>query len=720
MDFDFAARASRLAVLVVVSWLVAVPASGGEPPAVEFLSPRPGAAMILPETNIIVRPGGVVTESGSECLRATGSVSGSHAGTLRLSDDRRTVTFQPDLPFVASETVTCRLETGLSTDTRGPVAPGVFSFTIAGPEREALRDQPAPSDVDEDPRALASGSAPAGNASSAAPAESLPFDFPAIHADVPGVPAPGRLFLTDIFFNIRGPRIPSYLMILENDGTPYWYRRIDGVGLDFKMQPDGRLTYFDSAHDAFYAMDARYAVVDSFRCGNGYSTDNHDLLLLPNGHAVLMSADPQILDLSAIGGYPNAVVIGLIIQELDQEKNVVFQWRSWDHFQITDMIFHRIDVPLVDYVHGNSIDVDPEGNFILSSRHMNEVTKISRATGEILWRLGGKNNQFRFVNEPIAFSHQHHVRLLPDGHLTMFDNGNFRLPPFSRAVEYAIDETNRTATLVWQYRLTPDVFGVAFGSVQRLGNGNTLIGWGATQPTLTEVDPAGRIVSRLTFDSGVASYRAFRFEWPPVKPAAIAFDPSTVALDPATGQDPERGTIRARIAPVDSDFAVADIIVPSVRLGGSVPADTTTAQADRDGLVLLFARTGVEPLLGPGTHRLEVSGSLTTGERFRGFGSIEAVGTGARRDPGAPPKLVSAPGRLPVELVTTGVSGKRQSFAVYDIHGRLVRRGQVPAGAARVSWDGRDRDGRPAASGVYLIRVEDGSPRTAAKVAIIR
>jgi flagellar hook assembly protein FlgD len=73
-----------------------------------------------------------------------------------------------------------------------------------------------------------------------------------------------------------------------------------------------------------------------------------------------------------------------------------------------------------------------------------------------------------------------------------------------------------------------------------------------------------------------------------------------------------------------------------------------------------------------------------------------------------------------VELVTTGVSGKRQSFAVYDIHGRLVRRAQVPAGAARVTWDGRDRDGRPAASGVYLIRVEDGSPRTAAKVAIVR
>ena len=36
---------------------------------------------------------------------------------------------------------------------------------------------------------------------------------------------------------------------------------------------------------------------------------------------------------------------------------------------------------------------------MISSRHLNEITKISRTTGDIIWRFGGKNNQFTFVND---------------------------------------------------------------------------------------------------------------------------------------------------------------------------------------------------------------------------------------------------------------------------------------------------------------------------------
>src|SRR5712671_5752461 len=334
----------------------ASPANSG-PLGFEYLCPLPGSAYHLPETNIILRPGGIVDPSsvaGGRILSVSGSISGLHPGRLRLTDDRKCVTFRPDDRFTPGEVVTCRVDSGLVTDTRG-IVPGIeFSFTVAGPEREALRD-----------------------------------------------------------FVFAGIPVPEYLMILENDGTPFFYRKLPHVSFDFKMQPDGRLTYYDTGARCFYALNALYAVVDSFRCGNGYSTDGHDLLLLPNGHSVLMSYDPQIVDLSQVAkdGKPNAIVIGLIIQELDQERNVVFQWRSWDHFQITDVVSHSLSTTVVDYVHGNSIDTDPDGNFILSSRHMNEVTKISRATGETLWRLGGRNNQFAFINDPIRFSHQHAVRL---------------------------------------------------------------------------------------------------------------------------------------------------------------------------------------------------------------------------------------------------------------------------------------------------------------------
>jgi hypothetical protein len=215
------------------------------------------------------------------------------------------------------------------------------------------------------------------------------------------------------------------------------------------------------------------------------------------------------------GGNPNATVIGFIIQELDEYKIVIFQWRSWDHFKITDATHENLQDSIIDYVHGNSIDLDYDGNILISSRHMDEITKIDRQTGDIMWRLGGKNNQFTFTNDTLRFSHQHAFRRLRDkpNLYTLFDNGNFHTPNFSRAVEYSLDQNNKTCTLVWQFRHGDSVYARAMGYTQRLSNGNTVIGWGSTTPTMTEVDPNGKVVYELTFPIGVFSYRAYRLTW---------------------------------------------------------------------------------------------------------------------------------------------------------------------------------------------------------------
>jgi hypothetical protein len=285
--------------------------------------------------------------------------------------------------------------------------------------------------------------------------------------------------------------------------------------MDFKLQPNGHLTYYDRSENIFYELDSSYTIVDTYECGNGYTTDLHELLLLPNGHSLLMSYDPQVVDMSAVvpNGNVAATVSGLIIQELDRQKNVVFQWRSWDHFKITDATHESLTAAAIDYVHGNALEVDADGNLLLSSRHMDEITKIDRGTGEILWRMGGKNNQFVFVNDSIGFSHQHAIRRLPNGNITLFDNGNFHSPQFSRAVEYKLDEESKTVTLVWQYRNTPDNYGVAMGYVDRLPNGNTLIGWGVSNPSVTEVNSEGMKLFELSLPDNVVSYRAYRFVW---------------------------------------------------------------------------------------------------------------------------------------------------------------------------------------------------------------
>jgi hypothetical protein len=263
-------------------------------------------------------------------------------------------------------------------------------------------------------------------------------------------------------------------------------------------------------------MDSSYNVIDTFACGNGYTTGFHDLQILSNDHYLVMSYDAQTVRMDTIvaGGDTAANVIGLIIQELDQNDYVVFQWRSWDHFQITDAS-ENIDLTAhtIDYVHGNSIEMDHDGNLIISSRHMNEVTKISRTSGDIIWRLGGKKNQFQFINDSRGFTYQHDARRLPNNNLTIFDNGNLSSPQYSSAIEYQMDEQNKTVTRVWDYS-DNKVYSRSMGSTIRLDNGRTLVGWGGLDnPAVTEVTNDGTKKFEMVFDESVFSYRAFRYTW---------------------------------------------------------------------------------------------------------------------------------------------------------------------------------------------------------------
>jgi hypothetical protein len=213
------------------------------------------------------------------------------------------------------------------------------------------------------------------------------------------------------------------------------------------------------------------------------------------------------------GGKMNAQVIGFLIQEIDRDKNAVFQWKSLDHIPVTDAS-ESVDLTaqVIDYIHSNSIDVDYDGNLILSSRNLDEITKISRQTGEIIWRMGGKGNEFTFINEDLEFFHQHDARRISNGNILFFDNGNLRTPRFSRAVEYTLDETNLTATLVWEHRNTPDLYAAAMGSARRLANGNTLINW-VRGGYITEVRPDGTPALIIKYPEDVSSYRAIKDDW---------------------------------------------------------------------------------------------------------------------------------------------------------------------------------------------------------------
>lgn len=487
---------------------------------VEYVSPSPGSSLNMPKTTVAIRLVNQVDHSSiaeGRTITVIGTASGAHAGKVLLADDGKTLIFVPDLLFTEGESVAVTLHDGLRMVDGSPVTPATFSFTVTPTIVKSL----LPLDMSEESTPVEQGGvrsasvrSPSSLKQTIAKDTTLPATFPDLTVTVSGATAPGDIFLTNFGWTASVVSVP-YLMIVDNYGSPSFYRELNVSCTDFNLQPNGHLTYFDRGALAFFEMDSSYTIVDNYTCGNGYDTDLHELRLLPNGHALLMGYDPQIVDMSKIvpNGDSAATVTGLIIQELDRNKNVVFQWRSWDHFQITDATHEDLTAAAIDYVHGNALELDGDGNVILSSRHMDEITKINRSTGETMWRMGGKNNQFTFVNDSIGYSHQHAIRRLSNGHFTVFDNGNYHTPQFSRALEYDVDETNKIASLVWQFRNTPDQFSLAMGYVQRLSNGNTLIGWGDSKPAVTEVQSNGKKVFEMSLPDQVVSYRAYRYEW---------------------------------------------------------------------------------------------------------------------------------------------------------------------------------------------------------------
>ena len=271
------------------------------------------------------------------------------------------------------------------------------------------------------------------------------------------------------------------IMILDRFGDVVYYR--NGVfGNGFTLQPNGMMSY---AHQQmFFFMDSTFIDVDSIQTQNIDVYDTHELQVLPDSGFALLGRDLETMDLSSYHfdgqyGSSNATVSCGVIQEMDKNKNVRFEWHAKDHLSFGDAdTFFLAQNPVVNWNHSNGIELDDDGNFLLSHRHLNEITKISRTDSSVIWRLGGNQNEFTFVNFPVPFYGQHTPRRLRNGHLSLFDNGNNYSPHGARALEFELDEVNKIATLVWSYTYDSTMYSRSQGNCQRLDNENTLINYG--------------------------------------------------------------------------------------------------------------------------------------------------------------------------------------------------------------------------------------------------
>ena len=378
-----------------------------------------------------------------------------------------------------------------------------------------------------------------------------------------GSVAPGLVFLTP-----NNGLAPDGLLIADNAGKPIWIRPDTGANAAnfrpavYRGKPV--LTWWEgSVNGGFGAgqlviMDDTYTELLRFAAGAGRKADIHEFQITPQGTALILT-DAGVA-LAAGGSPPPWQNWDCIVEEVDIATGaVLFEWHSADHISTDESVIPppgaapspsatanavagtatatpaasaaAPTIPVYDSVHVNAIELDTDGNLIVSARNTSAIYKVDRSTGEIRWRLGGKRSDFK-MGPGATFALQHDPRRHPDGTLSVFDDG--AAPSTSRAIFLDVDEVAMTANLVRAYPHPHGKLAMSQGNMEVLPNGNVFVGWGSTGYA-SEFSSDGQLLFDADFSGSIQSYRCFRYPWT-AKPKGAP----DLALDP-----PSSGAVNA-------------------------------------------------------------------------------------------------------------------------------------------------------------------------------
>lgn len=266
---------------------------------------------------------------------------------------------------------------------------------------------------------------------------------------------------------------------MSYDGKDMW------VGNFSNVSPDGALMRLsmDGITSRFYSLPGR----------------NHDFAVLPNNNILYQE---QANGGMGRGGADEG---NDYISELDVESGetrILYDENTDFSEQIAESGAHTNYVEYVPHLNGISF----------SMRHTSTIGVISYpAPGEeaqLLMTFGGPLSDFDFSWE---FQHGHE---LLENSILIFNNtydGSFGT---SALLEYQYDLAAGTGTLVLDYH-QDGLNSAAFGDVQRLPNGNTLVTY-STSGVIHEIDSEGNLLREMSTDQiGYSQHRKTLYGPPP-------------------------------------------------------------------------------------------------------------------------------------------------------------------------------------------------------------
>jgi hypothetical protein len=224
------------------------------------------------------------------------------------------------------------------------------------------------------------------------------------------------------------------------------------------------------------------------------------------------------------------------------QQNPIFREVSPDNQIVWSLDWSQMMAPppgaTGDWCHANSITIDVDKDAVYANCRWMGLMKTTYQNPAPQWLLQGtytKNNPGDFSFTPPAgqFSDAHDPEVHDDGTICFYDNGGYSPGAaagqyHSRAVEYQIDESAKTAKLIWEFPGTfavPDAwyttkwYSPFWGDVDRLPNGNFLITGGIRSPTVESrvfevTKDDGKVVWEFRFPPDYGVYRADRITPP--------------------------------------------------------------------------------------------------------------------------------------------------------------------------------------------------------------
>ena len=338
---------------------------------------------------------------------------------------------------------------------------------------------------------------------------------------------------------LLSPRIPNdlqdgKLVIIDLSGNIILEKPINGIASDFRQwKIDGHTWYSYLVYDrnACQVMAAlgssRHAVIldsalreirqihlmpfNDITTSKKQDLDHHDFILLSLDHYITIASYPKIVHNipRTLSGAAYSNVAVPVIQEV-KNGAVVWQWDASDYPEFYNTSVRGNDfsntAKVQDYMHINSIFLDPrDGNLIVSFHNLDQVVKINRPTGDIIWRLGGKNSDFPMTADT-KFYNQHNATLTDNNQtLLILDNGEKNKRPYSRVLEFKLNENSKYITSFKSYDI-PGKFIENQGSVQKIG-GDYFICGGDANYFLRNNAATG--AKKIKMDYNCSSYRSY-------------------------------------------------------------------------------------------------------------------------------------------------------------------------------------------------------------------